>query len=84
MFSAIMAKIIRTAQNVSPTFVLTVVGTMVVIGFLSYWGAIPDEGSSLSRSIGGSVQKQLRAFTWNMAAINNNPFGRKIIAYLFQ
>ena len=105
--STVMGKIMKATQNLSPTFVLTVVGTMyrklfplidvplpsycanqlgsmVLIGFISYWGAIPEDPntSSTFRFSTSSVAKQFKAFTWNMAAINNNPFGNPLLSVL--
>jgi len=69
-----MAKLSKAYTNteISPTFVLYTVGVMFVLGFISILTAkTPTRAEGLIRG----TSKNLRTLTWNMAAINNNPFG---------
>ena len=76
MASGIMGKFSKATSNLSPSFVLISVGAMVIIGFITIltMKSTPGRSNPSMKSL-KSVAKQFKALTWNMAAINNNPFG---------
>merc|ERR1719502_932053 len=49
---------------------------MVMLGFLSILTskAVPSKASTIFKSSSSSSTTEIKAMTWNMAAINNNPF----------
>ena len=70
------ARAAKTANSLSPMFVLTTVSIMVMLGFLSILTskAVPSKASTIFKSSSSSSTTEIKAMTWNMAAINNNPF----------
>lgn len=71
-----MARAAKTANSMSPAFVLTTVCAMVLLGFFSILTskATPSKASTIFKSAVSNGNAQIKAMTWNMAAINNNPF----------
>ena len=67
------------SQLQSPSFVLLCVAAMVVLGFISILSArsLPNKSAAKFRSMEGA-KRQLKALTWNMAAINNNHIRRSL------